>query len=145
MPEQDQAWNLFVTNYGEGEYHSLSKEDFLDLLDEEWARDFNGIFIGRDVDCIGRLGVFFYHSSAYVGYESFVSNDWWSSFDPSVCYEPNQREMVRLSPDDTQDWSFPRCSIIPKDQAWVIVEEYVNTKLLVNVRKEGGSDAPAED
>ena len=125
--QHDRAWNIFLTNYDEGEYHRLSKEELLGILQDEWEKDFNGIFIGRDVDCVGRLGIFFKGVEAFVGYEDFENNLFWASYDAKAREAADWDQMVRLSPDDSQEWSFQRCSIIPKRAAWDILEHHLAT------------------
>jgi hypothetical protein len=140
--DQDKAWNTYLTNYGESEYHRLSKEDLLDILQEEWGRAFNGIIIGRDIDCVGRLLVFFCHSDAYVAYEDFVNNAWWCSYHLKACAEPGWDELVRLTPDDTEEYSFRRCSIIRKEQALTIVQYYLTSGELRGLYKSDENGKP---
>src|SRR5262245_52237498 len=114
-------------NYVEEEFHRLSMEDLRELLEAEWEQPFNGLIIGRDVDCVGRLWAFFRGESAYVSYEDFDSIYFRNTFDLAACDRPDWEKMVRLTPDNAQDWSFRKCEIIPKARAWEIVDRYLNT------------------
>jgi len=122
---QKKVWNIYVTNYEEYECHELSQEELQEMLQDEWNREFNGIFVGRDVDCTGRLMVFFQADSAYVAYEDFERQEWRCSYDLEACERPDWDELIRLTPDDTQDYAFRKCSIISKDRALGIVECYL--------------------
>lgn len=124
-PSHEKVWNIYVTNYGEYECHDLSKDELQGILEDEWNREFNGIFIGRDVDCIGRLMVFFQADSAYVAYEDFERQEWRCSYELDACERPDWDELIRLTPEDTQDYAFRKCSIIPKERALRIVERYL--------------------
>src|SRR5262249_25635361 len=104
-----------------------------ELLEEEWNREFNGVFIGRDVNCLGRLATFFRGDSAYVAYEDFESPEWPCSYDLEACERADWCEMVRLTPEDTQEYSFRKCSIIPKNRAWRIVAHYLASGELVDL------------
>lgn len=141
----DKVWNLYVTNYEEYECHELSKEDLREMLQEQWDRNFSGFMIGRDVDCIGRLGVFFYDDNAYVAYEDFEKGEWRCSYDLGACDSPDWDEMVRLTPDDTQDYSFRRCSIIAKTRAMQIVNRYLNSGELVELYLSDSKGKPVPD
>lgn len=140
--DEDKVWNLLVTNYEECEYHGLSMEELKEFLQDEWSRDFNGMFIGRDVDCIGRLGIFFYEDKAYVGYEDFEKQQWVCSFDLDACNRPDWDEYVRLTPDNTQEFSFLRCSIIPKSRAMQMVENYLASGRLEGLYLSGTDGKP---
>lgn len=122
---QDKVWNISITNYEEYECHELSREELQAMFQDEWNREFNGIFFGRDVDCVGRLMVFFKEDSAYVAYEDFEKQEWRCSYELEACERPDWDELVRLTPDDTQEYAFRRCSIISKDRALQIVERYL--------------------
>ncbi len=99
------------------------------MLQEEWGREFNGIFIGGDVNCIGRLMVFFQGDLAYVAFEAvFEREQWRCSYEVRMaCDGLDWDELVRLTPDDAQEYSIRRCSIIPKDRAWHIVKSYLQS------------------
>lgn len=139
---QENAWYVMFMNYDDGEYHHLSRTALLEILREEWGKQFNGFFVGRDVECVGRLGVFFQGMHAYIGYEEFDSTNWWSSFDLNACETPDCNEMVRLTPDDAEDFSFRRCSLIPKEAAWLILEEYVTSLKVAGLYLEDGNGKP---
>ncbi len=128
----DSNWNLALLNDG-GEYHHLSKDELLELVGEEWYRDYNAMFIGRDVDCVGRLGVFFMAQSAFVGYEDFERQLFWSAYVPSAREKANWSEMIRLSPPDTNDWSFRRSEIVSKEHAWAIVDYYLASSQTIDM------------
>src|SRR5262249_52931666 len=118
----DNEWYILLL-HEDAEYHHLARVDLFDLLREAWAKEFNALFIGRDVDCLGRLGAFFRDESAYVAYEEFDTGRWLSSHNPSGA-EGNGEEDVRLSPDNAEDYSFLRRLLITKTEAWAIVQEY---------------------
>ena len=126
--DQDKVWNIAVTNYGEYEYHELSKAELKEIFQEQWKERVNGILIGRDVECVGRLGVFFSDDMAFLAYEDFDNRQWRYSYDLKACEKADWNELVRLTPDDAEEYSFRRCSIIPKDCALEIVEHYINTE-----------------
>lgn len=121
---QDKPWYLILV-FENWEMHELSGEDLLELLREEWAKDFNGLFIGRDIDGVNRLGVFFSDNRAFVGLENFVSDAFSCSYNPAARSAADWDEMVRLSPRDREDFSYRRCEIISKEQAWEMLEEYL--------------------
>jgi hypothetical protein len=125
--EHEKVWYLSCTNYKESEFHHLSMEELRELLEAEWQQHFNGLFIGRDVDCSGRLGAFFLGERAFVAYENFDTSEWRYSYDLTACERRDWDDMVRLTPDDTQDYAFRRCQLIPKQRAWEIVERYLST------------------
>jgi hypothetical protein len=54
----DSEWYIVLLNE-DAEYHHLSKDEVLSLAEDEWAKESNALLIGRDEDCIGRLGAFF--------------------------------------------------------------------------------------
>lgn len=124
---QNGEWNLSLSNYDEYEYHDLSRNDLLSILNDEWHQSFNGIIIGRDINCAGRLHVHFLDDTAYVAYEDFVNGEWKQTFDLKVCEEHAWDYLIRLSPDDAHEYSFPRCSLVPKQVARAIVDRYVDT------------------
>jgi hypothetical protein len=117
------------------EYHHLSRDDLLDLLRQEWARDFSAFLVGRDVECVGILEVFFLADMAYVSYVGFDGNRWLASTSPDPA-DPEQDEMVRLSPVDHEDFSFPRRFLVPKVEAWRVIQEYVSSLRVINLRDE---------
>jgi len=124
---RDEAWYIALTRDGGGEYHHLSKDALVEQLTEEWNREYNGIFVGRDIDCEGRLLIFFRGQDAQVFYEDFVNGRWLSSYNPTVSNESDRAELVRLSPENTEESSFPRYSIISKarlsrlfDSIWIL-------------------------
>jgi hypothetical protein len=125
--EHEKVWYLALTNYEESEFHYLSINDLRELLEAEWDQHFNGIFIGRDVDCVGRLGVFFLGESAFVAYEDFDTGECQVSFDLTAIDRQDWDRMVRLTPEDTQEYSFRQCNLIPKPRAWEIVDSYVSS------------------
>ncbi len=139
---QEKVWNISVTNYEEYECHQLSKEELQEMFQDEWNREFNGIIIGRDVDCLGRLMVFFKDGNAYVAYEDFETQQWRCSYELEACERPDWDELIRLTPDDTQDYAFRRCSIIPKERALRIVESYLATGELQNLYLSGPTGKP---
>jgi hypothetical protein len=139
---EDKAWNLSVINYKEYEYHELSIADLQEVLQEEWNRPFNGMFIGQDVDSVGNLGVFFYHDMAYVGYDDFSNEQSWCSYDPEACDRPGWDEMVRLTPDDAHDFAFVRGSLIPKERAQQIVEDYLSSGEITGLYLTGRDGKP---
>lgn len=126
----ENVWNLSVTNYEEYEYHELSREELQEILREEWNRSFNGLFVGRDVDCVGRIGAFFYQDQAYVAYEDFEKQALCCSYDPTVRERSDWDSYVRLTPGNTHDFSFRRCSIITKASAMQIIENYLQSNKL---------------
>lgn len=125
--DEGKVWNIYITNCEEFECHGLTKADLHEMLEDEWNREFNGIIIGRDRDCRGRLIVFFKGKSAYVAYDDFDDPRWLCAFDLEACKSEDRDELVRLTPDDTQEYSFRRRSVIPKERALRIVERYLTS------------------
>jgi hypothetical protein len=119
----DDEWNVLLLHEG-AECHHLSKDELLGILEDEWAREFNALFIGRDVDCVGRLGTFFFGDTAYVCYEDFEMERWLCSRGPKDAVAGGDT-LVRLSPENAEEYSFPRQSLITKAEAWVILRDYV--------------------
>jgi hypothetical protein len=74
---------------------------------------------------LGASECFFNHDQAYVCYEDFDTGQWRCSGGFMECDGPSSDEYVRLTPDDTQEYSFIRSSIIPKARALKIVERYL--------------------
>ena len=138
----EEGCNVYVTSYAEYECDELSLEELHEMLQDEWCREFNGIFIGRDVDCVGRLLVFFRADSAYVAYEDFENQEWRCSYELEACEKPDWNELVRLTPDDTQDYAFRKCSIISKDRALQIVERYLASGQLDDLYLSGVTGKP---
>jgi hypothetical protein len=136
------VWYLSVTNYEEYECHRLSMQELKELIADEWDRRFNGLFIGRDVDCVGRLGVFFYDDMAYVAYEDFEREEWHCSYDLAACDRPDWDELIRLTPDDTHEFSFRRCSIIGKKHAFQIIETYLSSGRVEGLYFSGSDGKP---
>jgi hypothetical protein len=131
-----------MASHAEGEYHHLTKQELLELVQDEWTREFNGFFIGRDIDCVGRLCVFFHRDRAFAGYEDFDNKLFLASCDAEACNGRNWDELVRLTPDDAEEYSFRRCSIISKKQAWTILQEYVNSRRLIELYLENKEGKP---
>jgi hypothetical protein len=137
----NKRWSLNVTNYDEYEYDGLLVSELRRLILEECAREFSGMFIGRE-DCAGRLGVFFFWDDAYVAYEDCDKQQWQCSYDLDALKRPGWEEYVRLTPDDTHDYSFRRCSIIPKKRALEIVDRYLSTGELKGLYGSGSDGRP---
>jgi len=114
------------------EYHHLLKDDLFEILKGEWAKEFNALLIGRDVDYAGRLNAFFLKEFAWIGYDQFDTGKCFSSRS-SNSTETSIDTFVRLSPENVEDYSFPQNSIISKQQAWSIVREYIASLWLVGL------------
>lgn len=121
------VWNIFITNYKERVYHGLSVEEIEGIVQEEWEREFNGIDVGSDVGCLGHLMVFFQGDNAYVAYEDIGTREWRCSYDLEACDRPDWEQMVRLTPSDTHDYSFRRCSLVSKECARQIVKRFIQS------------------
>jgi hypothetical protein len=124
----DEGWNIHLV-HEDAEYHHLSRDDLLAILEDEWEKEFNALLIGRDVDCLGRLGAFFLGDAASVYYEEFDTGRWLSSYGPN-----GGDELVRLSPENAEDYCFLRCQLIDKAGAWYIVQSYVASLQVVGLR-----------
>ena len=135
-------WNVQLQNYRNYEYHELTIGDLKEILEDEWSCEFNGIFIGRDRDCTGQLGIFFRADSAYVAYEDFDHQQWWCSYNLAACDAEDWNELVRLTPDDAEDFTFRKCSIISKQNAWQIVEQYLLTGSKAGLHRSGNDGKP---
>jgi hypothetical protein len=131
-----------VTNYGEREHHDLSLSGLQELLLQEWKREFNGLIIDRDEEGVGRLYAFFSGELAYVAYEDLDNEQWRCSYDLDECKRTGWDELVRLTPDDTQDYAFRKCSLISKDRAMRIVNDYVASGNVVNLYLMGPTGQP---
>jgi hypothetical protein len=123
QPTPDDEWNVLLLHEN-AEYHHLSKDILLSILQDEWGKEFNALFIGRDVDCVGRLGAVFLGDAAFVSYEEFATGRWLFSRGPDDPRSGGDR-LVRLSPENAEDYSFPRRSLITKPEAWAAIRTYV--------------------
>lgn len=137
----ENVWHLTFV-FDNLEYHHLSREEILKLLQQEWEKEFNGLIIGQDVNRIGRLIVLFYHEAGFVNYEDFENHLQWVSFDINQFNAPDWDRLVRISPTNVDDFTFRKCSIISKEGAWSILTDYLNTGKISGLYLPGDDGKP---
>jgi hypothetical protein len=123
----EEKWGIYVTNYEYYESHMLSEEDVTELLNIEAELPFNGIFVSLDIDPKGRLGIYYMDSSAIVMYENYSTGRWLSSSCEEYQLREDWNRVVRLSPRDSEEYSFLQCAVIEKDLGIEIVKKYIST------------------
>ena len=123
----DHFWNLCDLDRG-GEYHNLSLDELRELLKEVWQHEFKAIGIGRDAESVGQLMIFSGAEQAFLMYENFDDERGGRfSFDFAALNRQDSEDYVRLSPEDAEDYSFRRCQLISKRQAWEVVTQYLDS------------------
>jgi len=117
-------WSLCVTGYEERNYgQDLPAVELERILAEELSQEFVTVSLGRSTG--DGIDVFLYCDSAVVLYGDQAGRKW-CSVDLEHVNEPNSGQLVRMSPHDSEDFSFPRWNVISRQVALRVLRSYID-------------------
>ncbi|HXG10418.1 MAG TPA: hypothetical protein VNK04_11690 [Gemmataceae bacterium] len=124
--DRSRKWTFFVHNCESRHYGTdLTLAELEALIPEEWNRDFNNLYLAN-WDRKNDLSITFQGNNAVVLYSDYKTGHHWSSCDLRRVHDPKAAEVIRLSPEDSEDFSFEGYRVIPKQEAFRILKHYMS-------------------
>jgi hypothetical protein len=122
LPPMLTQHHVSVYGYELQDYGCVDGEELRRIISRERQRPFNSIIIShQDQD---ELTVMYNGEKAVVLYHDIINKRWYYSYNLAFAHIPDRGEMIRLSPDDAEDFSFCICNLISKTEAFQIVFDY---------------------
>jgi len=118
------TFRLGISSHPYQQFNNLPRGEVDHILEREWEKSFNCISferLGADT-----LWAIFQGDDAVVVHKREIDQREMCSHNPVYDSAPDRDAYVRLSPDDEEDFSFPKRMVISKAAAKQLVDKYLN-------------------